>query len=178
MLSCLLELNERQKKTETSSRRKPRVTTSDNQVRKLMEEMNKHGRIGIASLKAGMDTKTGRKYIKSGKLPSELKLERYWHSREDPFFEINGEIQKKLQSEPFLTDKRLFIEFQELYPGKFDDKSLRTFQRKIESWRKSNNTIETTKAWLQSLQQGCIDLCELKKQYSHVITDIPKSKMA
>ena len=147
------------------------MTTSDNQVRKLMEEMNKYGRIGIASLRAGMDTKTGRKYIKIGKFPSELKQERYWRPWEDTFFEINGEIQKKLQLEPFLTGKRLFIEFQELYPGKFDDNSLRTFQRRIESWRKSNNTIEATKAWVQSLQQGCIDLCELKKQYSHVITE-------
>lgn len=34
---------------------------TDQQVRKLMDEMAKHGRIGVASMKAGMDRKTGRK---------------------------------------------------------------------------------------------------------------------
>ena len=40
------------------------MITMDNQVRKLMEEINKHGKIGIASMKAGMNRKTGSKYIK------------------------------------------------------------------------------------------------------------------
>ena len=44
-----------------------RVITTDNQVRKLMEEVSKHGKIGFAAMKAGMDRKTGRKYIQEGK---------------------------------------------------------------------------------------------------------------
>ena len=36
---------------------------SDAQVRKLMEEMSKHGRLGIAAMRAGMDRKTARKYV-------------------------------------------------------------------------------------------------------------------
>jgi len=96
---------------------------------------------------------------------------RHWRTKPDPFFEINGEIQKRLQVNPFLSGKRLFNEFQKLYPGKFDDKLLRTFQRRLESWRKANNTIEATKAWMLSLLQGNIELSELKKQYSHVLTE-------
>ena len=42
------------------------VITMDNQVRKLMEEVNKHGKIGLAAMKAGMNRKTGSKYIKEG----------------------------------------------------------------------------------------------------------------
>ena len=61
------------------------VITMDNQVRKLMEEINKHGKIGIASMKAGMNRKTGSKYIKEGKLPSELKPSRTWRTRSNPF---------------------------------------------------------------------------------------------
>ena len=39
---------------------------SDAQVRKLMEEMSKHGEIGRAARKADMDRKTARKYVKKG----------------------------------------------------------------------------------------------------------------
>ena len=46
-----------------------RVT--DQQVRKLMEEMAKHGELGLASMLAGMDRATGRKYLRMGKAPSE-----------------------------------------------------------------------------------------------------------
>ena len=34
-------------------------------------EMKRHGEVGKASARAGMDRKTGRKYVKAGKLPSE-----------------------------------------------------------------------------------------------------------
>lgn len=52
-----------------------------------MEEMAKHGRLGLASARAGMDRKTARKYVKEGKFPSELEQERTWRTREDPFEE-------------------------------------------------------------------------------------------
>ena len=45
------------------------MQTTDAQVRKLMEEMTKHGQIGLAAMKAGMDRKTARKYVATGKLP-------------------------------------------------------------------------------------------------------------
>jgi hypothetical protein len=31
------------------------VKTTDAQVRKMMEEMSKHGKVGLAALRAGMD---------------------------------------------------------------------------------------------------------------------------
>jgi hypothetical protein len=45
---------------------------TDQQVRKLMDELNKHGQLGTAAMRAGMDRKTARKYRDLGKLPSEL----------------------------------------------------------------------------------------------------------
>ena len=60
---------------------------------------------------------------------------RHWRTRVDPFYEINDEIQEKLQEDPFLCGKKVFTEFQNSYPGKYDDKLLRTFQRRCESWR-------------------------------------------
>ena len=47
---------------------------SDAQVRKLMEEMSKHGQIGRAAMLAGMDRTTARKYAGAGRLPSEMAL--------------------------------------------------------------------------------------------------------
>ena len=60
---------------------------NDAQVRKLMEEMGKHGRLGKAALQAGMDRKTARKYRGEGKLPSELRKAHTWRTRPDPFEE-------------------------------------------------------------------------------------------
>jgi predicted site-specific integrase-resolvase len=40
--------------------------------------------------KAGMDEKTVRKYLRLGKLPSQLKKKRDWRTREDPFQEVWG----------------------------------------------------------------------------------------
>ena len=61
---------------------------TDAQVRKLMEEKNKHGKTNRAAMMAGMDRKTARKYLRSGKLPSEMKrAERDYRTREDPFAE-------------------------------------------------------------------------------------------
>ena len=71
----------------------PVRAVSDAQVRKLMEEMSKTGRIGDAAMKAGMDRKTARKYMKEGKLPSELKKPRDWRTRSDPFAEHWPELE-------------------------------------------------------------------------------------
>jgi len=57
------------------------------QVRKLMEEMTKHGRVGLAAMRAGVDRKTARKYVQSGKLPSETVQPRDWRTHGDAFVE-------------------------------------------------------------------------------------------
>lgn len=102
---------------------------------------------------------------------------RYWRTRQDPFSDINDEIQKRLQENPFLNGKQVFYEFQILYPGKFEDKLLRTFQRRLQSWRKAKNTVESTKSWILLLLQGKIELCELRKQYKHVLAEKDMSSL-
>ena len=93
---------------QASSKTSPRVrASSDAQVRKLMEEMSKHGRIGVAAMKEGMDRKTARKYVKAGKLPSEMKEPRTWRTREDPFEEHWPELEAKLKKAPGLQAKTL-----------------------------------------------------------------------
>lgn len=56
------------------------VRVTDPHLRKLLEEFGRHGQIGLASLRAGMDRKTGRKYVALGELPSVLKTERSWRT--------------------------------------------------------------------------------------------------
>ncbi|HRK44525.1 MAG TPA: IS21 family transposase [Nocardioides sp.] len=108
---------------------------SDAQVRKLMEEMIKHGKLGQAAMKAGMDRKTARKYVAAGKLPSEMKAPRDWRTRPDPFDEHWPEVQARLEETPELEAKTLFEVLQEEHPDRYADGQLRTLQRRVKAWR-------------------------------------------
>lgn len=109
---------------------------SNAQVRKLMREWETHGEMGRAARKAGMDRKTARKYVKGGKLPSELTVCRSYRTRVDPF---TGEdwawVEKRLTAAPGLEAKTLFEMLQERHPGAYEDGQLRTLQRKVRLWR-------------------------------------------
>ena len=95
------------------------MITMDYQVRKLMEEVNKHGKIGLAAMKACMSRKTGSKYIKEGKLPSELKPSRTWRTRSNPFEEHWSEIELRLRDAPELEAKTIFDYLVEQYPHQY-----------------------------------------------------------
>lgn len=100
-----------------------------------MEEMSKHGHIGLASMRAGMDRKTGCKYVAAGQLPSEMVKERDWRTREDPFGEHWPEIETRLAETPALEAKTLFELLVEKYPERYEPGQLRTLQRRIKVWR-------------------------------------------
>ena len=108
---------------------------NDAQVRKLMEEYSKHGKVELAALKAGMSRKTAAKYIKKGKLPSDLIQPRSWRTREDPFEKAWSEIAKKLADAPELEAKTLFEDLLERESGQFHPGQLRTLQRRVKQWR-------------------------------------------
>lgn len=100
-----------------------------------MEETSKHGELGLAALKAGMDRKTAAKYLKLGKYPSELTKERTWRTREDPFEKDWPEIAERLEDAPELEAKALFEHLLEEKPGRYEPGQLRTFQRRFKQWR-------------------------------------------
>ena len=89
----------------------------------------------IAASKAGMDPTTARRYLGLGRLPSELKKERPWRTREDPFCEVWDAVQQQIQESPGLEAKTLFEWLQREYPGRFSDGQIRTLQRRIKLWR-------------------------------------------
>jgi hypothetical protein len=58
--------------------------------------------------KAGMSTRTARKYLKSGKLPSQSKIIHDWSTHPDAFAEDWPWIEEFLQGNPGLESKSLF----------------------------------------------------------------------
>jgi len=108
---------------------------TDEQVRRLRKLSNTEKNQEIAASKAGMDPTTARRYLGLEMLPSELKKERSWRTREDPFIEVWDAVQLQIQESPGLEAKTLFEWLQREYPGRFSDGQIRTLQRRIKLWR-------------------------------------------
>lgn len=89
----------------------------------------------IAASKAGMDPTTARRYLGLERLPSELRKDRQWRTREDPFGEVWDAVEIQIQESPGLEAKTLFEWLQREYPGRFSDGQIRTLQRRIKLWR-------------------------------------------
>ena len=100
-----------------------------------MEEHAKHGRVELASLRAGMHRNTGSKYLRAGKVPSELRQPRTWRTRKDPFAEDWPELEERLADAPELEAKALFEDLCERHPERYQEGQLRTLQRRVKQWR-------------------------------------------
>jgi len=97
--------------------------------------MNSEETLDKSALKAGMHEQTARKYLKSGRLPDEVKKPHTWKTRRDPFEEIWDEIKKYLELNKGLEAKTIFEDLQRLHPDIFKQGQLRTLQRKLKRWR-------------------------------------------
>ncbi len=111
---------------------------TNHQYRRLLMLINTEKTQSIAALKAGMDVKTARKYLRSNTAPGEMKKIRTWRTRKDPFHEVWPEVEKMLEESPEFEAKTLFEHLQHLYPEKYEDSQLRTLQRKVKHWRAIN----------------------------------------
>ncbi|MCK5630431.1 MAG: IS21 family transposase, partial [Nanoarchaeota archaeon] len=107
----------------------------DQQVRRLFMYKKKEKYQYQAADKAGMTEHTAYKYIKAEKLPSQLKREHDWQTREDPFAEDWAEIVEMLGVNPGLEGKTIFEHFQRNFPGRYQDGQVRTLQRRIKHWK-------------------------------------------
>jgi hypothetical protein len=108
---------------------------TDAQVRRLKRLSKTEKNQEVAAMKAGMDPKTARKYLRDGRLPSELKGNREWRTRPDPFAEVWDEIRQQMDANPGLEAKTVFEALQRQRPGEFSDGQLRTLQRRVKQWR-------------------------------------------
>jgi hypothetical protein len=109
---------------------------SDRQVRRVLELSQTEKTKVQAADKAGMDVKTARKYVRVGKMPSEMQTAHTWRTRRDPFGEVWEAVREKLAaSGGMLEAKTLFEHLQRERPGAFSDGQIRTLQRRIKRWR-------------------------------------------
>ena len=110
------------------------MTCSDKQVGKLMKEKHKYTKETAAS-RAGMDPKTARKYLKANQLPSELKKPRQPSTKAQLFDPHWAEIESFLENAPGLEAKTILGWLIDKCPEQYQDKHLRTLQRKVRRWR-------------------------------------------
>ena len=108
---------------------------TNQQVRRLLSLMTSERTKAIAADKAGMDEKTARKYVRIGKLPSEIEKNHKWQTRQNPFEADWKQIKELLEANPGLEAKTIFEYLQREKLGKYQDGQLRTLQRKLKYWR-------------------------------------------
>ena len=108
---------------------------TDQQVKKLSKIYLETGNITMSSLKVNIDRKTGSRYIKLGKLPSELKKPHTWPTRKDPFKDVERELKSILSFNHDFEAKTAFDFLQQKYPGRYPDGQLRTLQRRFIQWK-------------------------------------------
>ena len=87
------------------------MTCTIQQVKKLMKYTNLLTQEQAAA-KAAMDVKTARKYLKSKKIPSELKKPHNWQNKPDIFADSWQEIEDLLSNAPGLQAKTIFTYLQ------------------------------------------------------------------
>jgi len=100
-----------------------------------MDEMQRHGQVGPAALRAGLSPNTARKYLRAGRLPSELTGPRTWRTRADPFAADWAELRARLVDAPDLEATTLFEDLLRRKPDGYSPGQLRTLQRRLKQWR-------------------------------------------
>jgi len=108
---------------------------TDRQVRTLMKLNQQEQTLVNAAAKAEMCENTARKYLRSGRFPSQSKPDRSWRTRSDPFQEVWDRVRGMLELNPGLEAKSVFEWLQREYPGQYADGQLRSFQRHVKQWR-------------------------------------------
>ena len=108
---------------------------TDEQARRLMSLLKQGNPQVTAAVKAGMSERTARKYARSGRAPSEMKVAHTWRTRPDPFVEVWPEVEELLRQDGGLQAKTVWRELNERHPGRFQTGQLRTLQRRFNRWR-------------------------------------------
>lgn len=111
------------------------ITTA--QVRLLRKRLMEGKTQEAAAASADMSVRSARKWD-SGPLPSAVEKTRTWRTRSDPFEAVwDSDIVPllKLDKEGKLQAGTILTELQQQYPGRFNNKHLRTLQRRIRDWR-------------------------------------------
>jgi hypothetical protein len=95
----------------------------------------KHNTQALAAAKAGMSPKTARKYLRLGKLPSEIKKETIRDQRSNSFDCVWQEVESMLRHSPGLHARTILQWLIDCHPGQFSMTQLRSLQRRLQAWR-------------------------------------------
>jgi hypothetical protein len=137
----------------------------DEQVKVLMRHREAGDSLETAAAKAGMNEKTGRKWLRRGRWPSQCHVPHDWRTRPDAFAEVWPEVEAQLEASPGLQAKTLFRELQREYPGRFQAGQLRTLQRRVRQWRALCGPPREVFFPQEHRpgERGCSDFCHLKQ---------------
>lgn len=100
-----------------------------------MKLINQEKFLATAAAKAGMSDKTARKYRDLKQLPSQSTPEHDWSTHPDVFAGLWPWVELQLKTNAGIEAKTLFEVIQREHPGTFPDGQLRTFQRRVKTWR-------------------------------------------
>src|SRR5258707_13799625 len=114
---------------------KESVMKKDGEVMLYKRERRKGTTREVAAARAGMSTRTARRYEKAGKLPSQLKRPRTWRTRENPFEEDWPWVVKQLERDPALQVSTLFALLCAQNPSTYRPTQVRTLQRQVATWK-------------------------------------------
>lgn len=89
----------------------------------------------MSAMKAGMTRKTAGKYLSQDNVMGQRQAAHTWRTREDPLKEMWPKALEMLREAPELEAKALFDHLMPKGSGKIKEKHLRTFQRRVKSWR-------------------------------------------
>lgn len=116
---------------------------TDGQVSQLRQWLADGKSLAAAARMASMDKKTARSYRDDQRLPSQRKTTRQYRTRVDPFADVWDAVEQILRAEPRLKAKTLFDDLQRQHPGKFDQSTRRTFERRVANWRAIHGPAKT-----------------------------------
>jgi len=110
------------------------MTCTDNQIKLLRKEKMKNN-AKVSAAKSGMDVKTARKYLKSGKLPSQMKVKHDWKTKSDPFEADWLWIKPMILKDKDLQATSLMEDLVAQHPDRYQMNQLRTLQRRFDQTR-------------------------------------------
>jgi transposase len=111
------------------------VVVKRTQLTKLVSERNQGANISMSAIKAGMSRNTARNYLRQDDVLEQRQTPHTWRTREDPLEAVWPQALAMLGQAPELEAKALFEHLAQSHPGGIKEGLLRTFQRRVRSWR-------------------------------------------
>jgi transposase len=111
------------------------VVVTRTQLTRLVSERNQGKTISMSAMKSGMSRKTAGKYLRQDNAMEQRQVPHTWRTRKDPLEEIWPGALAMLRDAPELEAKALFEHLALKGGDKMKEGLLRTFQRRVRSWR-------------------------------------------